>query len=122
MFREIAENRYIIRKYLRALSVSKNVNGYMRTDTAVAIKFFIILHNSLIIEDTYYDQFAIANQQINKYLNLQKSWRVDDVLSEFYKVYNKGSKVRNSLDRIKYVEEAKLLLEKEPMLLRKLKL
>lgn len=123
MYREHSDNRYIIRKYLRALSVSKNINAYQTyADVDQAIKFFIILHNVLLLEDKYYDIVVMSKREINKHLHLEKSWRVDDILSEFYKLYNRGAIVRSHIEGIEKVEEIKLQIRKDASMYAKLKL
>lgn len=122
MFRHIAENRYTIRKYLRALSVSKNVNAYARTDTDQAIKFFIILHNMLLLEEEFYDQCVMAKKEINRFLHLERSWRVDDILGEYYKLYDRKGTVRNNIETLVQVEEIKYILRDNTNLFKKLKL
>lgn len=122
MFRHIAENRYTIRKYLRALSVSKNINAYARTDTGQAIKFFIILHNMLLLEEEFYDQCVMAKKEINKFLHLERSWRVDDILGEYYKLYDRKGTVRNNIETLVQIEEIKYILRDNTNLFKKLKL
>lgn len=122
MFRHIAENRYTIRKYLRALSVSKNVNAYARTDTDQAIKFFIILHNMLLLEEEFYDQCVMAKKEINRFLHLERSWRVDDILGEYYKLYDRKGTVRNNIETLVQIEEIRYILRDNTNLFKKLKL
>jgi hypothetical protein len=123
MFRSQTENRYIIRKYLRSLSVSKNVNAYKNyADVDQAIKFFIILHNVILLEDKYYDIVMMSKKEINKYLHLDRSWRVDDILGEFYKLYNRGAVVRTNIETIEKVEEVRLAIRKDKSIYEKLKL
>jgi len=122
MFRHIAENRYTIRKYLRALSVSKNVNAYTRTDTDQAIKFFIILHNMLLLEEEFYDQCVMAKKEINRFLHLERSWRVDDILGEYYKLYDRKGTVRNNIETLVQIEEIRYILRDNTNLFKKLKL
>ena len=122
MFRHIVENRYTIRKYLRALSVSKNVNAYARTDTDQAIKFFIILHNMLLLEEEFYDQCVMAKKEINRFLHLERSWRVDDILGEYYKLYDRKGTVRNNIETLVQIEEIKYILRDNTNLFKKLKM
>lgn len=122
MFRHIAENRYTIRKYLRALSVSKNVNAYARADTDKAIKFFIILHNMLLLEEQFYDQCVMAKKEINRFLHLERSWRVDDILGEYYKLYDRKGTVRNNIETLVQIEEIRYILRDNTNLFKKLKL
>lgn len=121
MVRGQRENRYIIRKFLRALSVSKHTNAYKTyADVDQAIKFFIILHNVILLEDKYYDIVMMSKKEINKYLHLEKSWRVDDILGEFYKLYNRGSTIRSHIESIERVEEIRVALRKNKLIYEKL--
>jgi hypothetical protein len=121
MVRAESENRYIIRKFIRALSVSKNINAYKQyADVDQAIKFFIILHNVLLLEDKYYDIVIMSKREVNKYLHLERSWRVDDILGEFYKLYNRGSTIRSHIETIERIEEVRLALKKNKDIYQKL--
>ncbi|MDA9272153.1 hypothetical protein N9Q05_02055 [bacterium] len=122
MVRGIKENRYIIRKYLRTLSVSKNVVAYLRNDTDTAIKFFIILHNMLMLEEEFYDQFMMSNREINKYLHLDRSWTVDYILGQFYKLHDRKGLVRKNVETVSKIEEVKYILKDNPNLYKKLKI
>ena len=122
MPRPIKENRYIIRKYLRALSVSKNVNAYHRSDTDIAIKFFIILHNVLALEEEFYDECVTAKKEMNKYLHICRTWRVDSILVEFNNLYKLDSRVRKNIESIHKVEEIRYVIKQNPNLYKKLEL
>ena len=122
MPRAIKENRYIIRKYLRALSVSKNVNAYHRSDTDIAIKFFIILHNVLALEEEFYDECVTAKKEMNKYLHICRTWRVDSILVEFNNLYRLDSRVRKNIESIHKVEEIRYVLKQNPNFYKKLEL
>lgn len=122
MFRHIAENRYTIRKYLRALSVSKNIYPHHTKDLDQAIKFFIILHNMLILEEEFYDQCVMAKKEINRFLHLERSWRVDDILGEYYKLYDRKGTVRKNVETLTQVEEIRYILRDNNNLFKKLKL
>jgi hypothetical protein len=122
MPRPIKENRYIIRKYLRALSVSKNVNAYHRSDTDIAIKFFIILHNVLALEEEFYDECVTAKKEMNKYLHICRTWRVDSILVEFNNLYRLDSRVRKNIESIHKVEEIRYVIKQNPNLYKKLEL
>ena len=122
MPRPIKENRYIIRKYLRALSVSKNVNAYHRSDTDIAIKFFIILHNVLALEEEFYDECVTAKKEMNKYLHICRTWRVDSILVEFNNLYKLDSRVRKNIESIHKVEEIRYVLKQNPNFYKKLEL
>ncbi len=122
MPRPIKENRYIIRKYLRALSVSKNVNAYHRSDTDIAIKFFIILHNVLALEEEFYDECVTAKKEMNKYLHICRSWRVDSILGEYNNLYRLDSRVRKNIESIHKVEEIRYVIKQNPNLYKKLEL
>ena len=121
MVRTETENRYIIRKFIRSLSVSKNINAYKNyADVDQAIKFFVILHNVLLLEDKYYDIVIMSKKEINKYLHLERSFRVDDILGEFYKLYNRGSTIRMHIESIERVEEIRVAIRRNKLLYEKL--
>lgn len=108
MPKEVKENRYILRKYIRTLSVAHNLKSYEEKELKKAISFFVILHNMLRVEDIYYDQVMMQNKQLNKLLNLIYCTKVYSILGAFYKMYNKGSKIRGNLEGITKIEEVNL--------------
>ena len=122
MFREVEENRYIIRRYIRSLSVSKDISSHDVQDLDQAMAFFIILHNSLKLEDMYYDQVMMQGKEINKYLSLTPSFRATEIIGSFYKLYREGSRVRNGLEGISRVEEIRIILNANKHLYKKLSL
>jgi hypothetical protein len=74
------------------------------------------------LEDKYYDIVMMSKKEINKYLHLDRSWRVDDILGEFYKLYNRGAVVRTNIETIEKVEEVRLAIRKDKSIYEKLKL
>jgi hypothetical protein len=118
-------NRKVLRQYIRKISVAKNIDDIQGADyfnAELAIKYFVILHNFLLLEDMHYDQAIMAKSNINKHLNLKPLPKVRDIMTIFYRVYNHGSKVRCGLEGLKKVEEVALLLKHNPHIYNKLKI
>ena len=112
MYKEYKENKYILRKYIRNLTVAKATKDKPIADIEQAIKFFMILHNLLEVEDAYYDQCMMKGKEINKYLHLVHTFRVTDIMGSFYTLFNRGGRVRSNMETLTEIEEIKILLNK----------
>jgi hypothetical protein len=74
------------------------------------IKYFIILHNFLLLENQYFDIVKLSNKEINRYLNLPKLESLDQVINKFKELYDTNSKVRFGVETFDSIEEIRLLL------------
>lgn len=93
-----------IRKYLRILKNSDNPNDH-------AIKYFIILHNFLILEVKFQDEVNMSKKQINKYLDLPEITSEDEILKLFLELYDTYSKVRFAVETFDSIEEIRVYLK-----------
>jgi hypothetical protein len=81
----------------------------MNIDTA--INYFTIIHNFLIIERMYSSEVKQANKELNKYLQVKKMNNIDDVLEEFFKLYDINGKVRLAVETFGSIENIRVFLK-----------
>lgn len=109
------ENQKRLREYIKILKenydlgmVKDGGGDYNKFD--IIIRYFIIIHNFLYLENSYFDIVKLSNKEINKYLNLPKLESLNDVISKFTDLYDANSKVRFSVETLDSIEEIRLLL------------
>lgn len=106
MVKTIQENRKILRRYIRVLSRYPGMLG-----SKDAIKYFIVVHNYLGVEELFYDQCLIADKQINNHLFLAS--KVDycsTILAYYRELYKHTNDVRFSIETMDSIEEVRLFL------------
>jgi len=109
------ENQKRLREYIKILKENYDL-GMVKDDGGdynkfdIIIRYFIIIHNFLYLENSYFDIVKLSNKEINKYLNLPKLESLDDVISKFTDLYDTNSKVRFSVETLDSIEEIRLLL------------
>lgn len=108
------ENQKRLREYIKILKenydlgIVKDYGGdYNKFD--IIIRYFIIIHNFLYLENSYFDIVKLSNKEINKYLNLPKLESLDDVISKFTELYDTNNKVRFAVETLDSIEEVSLL-------------
>lgn len=108
------ENQKILRKYIKILKENYDL-GMVKDDGGdynkfdIIIRYFIIIHNFLYLENSYFDIVKLSNKEINKYLNLPKLESLDDVISKFTELYDTNNKVRFAVETLDSIEEVRLL-------------
>lgn len=119
MSRTVEENRRLVRRYIRTLSkpcTPKKRTNVQGTEIRAEqmIRFFIVLHNFLHIEDLYYDQFLMKNMSINTNVKLSKEViNYFSALHYYGRMSVRGSKVRAGIERAEEIEEVRTLLREE---------
>jgi len=78
----------------------------------IAINYFTILHNFLIIERMFSSIVKLSNKELNKYLELENLTSVGSVLSKFNELYDVDGKVRFAVETFDSIEEIRILLTK----------
>lgn len=113
------ENQKKLREYIKILeenydlgSVKDEGGNFNSFD--LYIKYFIIIHNFLYLENRYFDIVKLSNKEINKYLNLPKLESLDDVINKFTELYDTNNKVRFAVETLDSIEEVRLLKSKLP--------
>jgi hypothetical protein len=109
------ENQKRLREYIKILKenydlgVIKDEGGnYNKFD--IIIRYFIIIHNFLYLEDRYFDVVKLSGKELNKYLKLSKLESLEDVINKFNELYDTNSKVRFGVETFDSIEEIRLLL------------
>lgn len=108
MIKKVEQNRKILRQYIRYLSACGGGEASKK-----AIKYFIILHNFLAIEDRFYDQVSMANKQLNNVLLLQELRSVTSILGKFNLLFDPAHVIRLRIETMPSIEEIKLYLSGE---------
>jgi ASC-1-like (ASCH) protein len=111
------ENQKRLREYIKILKENydlgfdkDNRGNFNKFD--LYIKYFIVLHNFLFLENRYFDAVKLSNKEINKYLNLPKLESLDEVIEKFNELYDTNSNVRFGVETLDSIEEIRLLLPK----------
>ena len=108
------ENQKRLREYIKVLKENYDLGlikdkggNYNKFD--IIIRYFIIIHNFLYLEDRYFDIVKLSNKEINKYLNLPKLESLDEVINKFNELYDTNSNVRFGVETLDSIEEIRLL-------------
>lgn len=120
MYRSYMSSMYLIRRYIRTLTSAKNANLYTRSNVDEAIKFYIILHNMLKIEDEFFDLVMMKESEVNKYLFLEDNYTVSAVMDKFYELFDRHSVVRRHTEELTSIEEVRNRLKDRPEIYTKL--
>jgi hypothetical protein len=120
------DNRKMLRMYIKTIVKSKEYeDGYKMDDGGRGdgsyqkkyniydhwVKFLIILHNSLIIEEKFENEFKINGKEINKFLNLKKTNDLSEIIELAKKYYDSDSPVRFGLETKDSIEEVREYLK-----------
>ena len=103
----------ILKSYIHILKNSKK-------NYDLAISYFIVLHNFLIVERGFFDDVKLHNKEINKYLKLEKLNNDIDVYNKFLELYEINHIVRNNVETIDNIDSVGDYLSKRPKLFREL--
>jgi hypothetical protein len=110
---DIDDKLSILKSYIHILKNSKE-------DYDLAISYFIILHNFLIVERGFFEDVKLHNKEINKYLKLEKLNNEKDVYNKFLELYDTNNIVRNNIETIDNIDSVGEYLSKRPELYREL--
>ena len=116
----------VLRKYVKIL---KKVKGdRFQQNINLAERFFIILHNYLILEKGFYKELKENNwEELNKYVNLiEQHGDVDDedrfaIYNKFLELYDPGSSyLRANIEKFTENDIIKKYIDKKPYIFEKL--
>ena len=99
----LIKNQKRLREYIKILKKNYDL-GFVKDEGGnynkfdIIIKYFIIIHNFLNLEEKYSDLIKLSNKELNKYLNLPNLESLQDVLKKFNDLYDINSKVRFSVE------------------------
>lgn len=110
---DIEDKLSILKSYIHILKNSKE-------NYDLAVSYFIVLHNFLIVERGFFDDVKLHNKEINKYLKLEKLNNEIDVYNKFLELYDTNHIVRNNVETINNIDSVGDYLSKRPELFREL--
>ena len=110
---DIDDKLSILKSYIHILKNSKE-------NYDLAISYFIVLHNFLIVERGFFDDVKLYNKEINKYLKLEKLNNEKDVYNKFLELYDRHNIIRNNVETIDNIDSVGEYLSKKPELFREL--
>lgn len=96
----------ILKSYIHILGDNEDYDLYR--------KYFIIIHNWLIIERMFYDEVKSDNKELNKHLNLEKLNSVKEVIDKFTELYDTYSNVRFAVETFDSIESIRKYLKERP--------
>ena len=121
------ENRKNIRPYIKIITKSDDYqNGYRIDDGGYDdgrhqkkyniydhwVKYLIIIHNSLLIEEKFQNEFKVNSKEINKYLKLPNTTNFDEIIKLCQDYYDpKASAVRFGIETKDSIEEVRIYLK-----------
>ena len=118
---EEKDNWYEIEPKLELLKSYINIiNNDTNGDAQLAINYFTVLHNFLIIERMFYNDVVASKKEINKYLILNRCNSIEDVNNLFNELYDVNSKVRNNVETFDNIESIRIYLSTRPEIFKKL--
>ena len=83
-----------LKRYIKILKGEfKNGRNY-----DFAIRYFTIIHNFIIIEQGFIDDYILKKDQINLNLKLKHSKNYSDIYDEFLELYDPSHKIRNNVE------------------------
>lgn len=109
------ENQKRLRKYIKILKDNyelgkEDFGDYNKFD--IIMRYFIVIHNFLYLENKYFDKVKITGKELNKYLDLPNLESLGDIINKFNELYDTNSKVRFSVETLDSIEEIRLILPK----------
>lgn len=110
---DIEDKLSILKSYINILKNSKEKYD-------LAISYFIVLHNFLIVERGFFEDIKLHNKEINKYLKLDKLNNDIDVYNKFLELYDRHNIIRNNVETIHNIDSVGQYLSKRPELFREL--
>jgi hypothetical protein len=108
----------------KKLKILKSYINILKSDdesrNILAISYFRVLYNFLIIERMFYPDVVAAKKEINKYLELDKLSTVDEVQNKFKELYDIHHPVRNSVELLTNIETIGDYVNGRPEIFKKL--
>lgn len=107
-------NRKIIRNYIRTIKKSKEYRDAYNTNDRENydywIKYLTIIHNSLLIEEKFKEEYIINGKEINKFLDLPNTTDFNEIIKLCKDYYDSGNKVRFGVETQDSIEEIRIYL------------
>lgn len=104
----ISDKLLILKNYIYILSNSKQYNENYK----LAISYFMILHNFLIIEQKFFEDVKISNKEININLLLENINNEIDIYNTFIALYDVNNIIRNNIETLDSIESVRIYFSK----------
>jgi hypothetical protein len=116
------DNRKSIRKYIKTILNSEEYRDGYRIDDGgwddgsykrkyniydYWVRYLIIIHNSLLIEQRFENEFKISGKEINKFLNLKNTNDFSEIIELCKNYYDSNNKVRFGIETKDSIEEVR---------------
>lgn len=102
-------NRTLIRQYISILLT----HGY--SYDSIEIKYFIILHNYLFLEEKLYRaEIKLANKEIDKYLYIKDTDDIEVIKNTFLELYDIYSIIRTNVETLDSIDEIYYYIQLNP--------
>ena len=111
---DISKKLKILKSYINILKSDGESNNIL------AIAYFRILYNFLIIERMFYPDVVSGKKEINKFFDLEKLSTVEDVKKKFIELYDNNHPVRNSVELITNIPSVGDYVNNRPEIFKKL--
>lgn len=105
---DIDNKLYLLKSYIKIIKNSISTDNIQNKD--IMIKYFIIIHNFLIIEKMFTQEIILARKELNKYLYLEKLNNIEDINKKFLELYNPHHNVRFSVETFDSIEPIRIWL------------
>lgn len=102
-----------LKNYIKILKKKYN-------DSDIIVRYFLLIHNFLIIENLYKDEIDNSNKSLNKYLSLPDTNDISDIENLFNIYYDRYSKVRFSIETLDSVDSVRNYFNENPNIFTKL--
>jgi hypothetical protein len=116
------DNRKTLRKYIKTILNSEEYrDGYRMDDGGwdddsykrkyniydFWVRYLTIIHNSLLIEERFENEFKISGKEINKFLNLKNTNDFSEIIELCNNYYDSNNKVRFGIETKDSIEEVR---------------
>lgn len=116
------ENRKMLRRYIKTILKSKEYEeGYKMDDGGWEedtyqkkyniydhwVKYLIILHNTLLMEEKFENEFKLSGKEINKFLDLENTNDFYEIIEIAKKYYDSNNPVRFGIETKDSIEEVR---------------
>jgi hypothetical protein len=116
------DNRKILRKYIKTiLNSEQDKDGYTIDDGGwddgsyqrkyniydFWVRYLTIIHNSLLIEERFENEFKISEKEINKFLNLKNTNDFSEIIELCNNYYDFNNRVRFGIETKDSIEEVR---------------
>ena len=100
----------ILKNYIQILKKSDKYSENFDSNCDLAVAYFTIIYNFLIIEEMFHTQVVQANKELNKYLDIIKLDNENDIMDKFFELYEPNHNVRFAVETFDSIEDIRIYL------------